>query len=189
MDSEPIIRQLSSRVVYENRWLSVREDQIERPDGSRGIYSVIDRPDFALVIPMEHGGFHLVEQYRYPIMGRYWEFPQGSYPDRHHTGDLGELARTELAQETGLRARSLVDLGHMFGWHGASGQSFHAYLATDLVHGEPDREHEEQDMRQTWVTRAEFERMIWRGQIKDNCSIAAYALLMLHERAAGTAAA
>jgi 8-oxo-dGTP pyrophosphatase MutT (NUDIX family) len=181
-----IIRQLASRVVYENRWLSVREDQIERPDGSRGIYSVVDRPDFALIIPMEHGGFHLVDQYRYPIKGRYWEFPQGSFPDRR-SGDPVELAMAELAEETGLRAGSLVDLGQMFGWHGASGQSFHAFLATDLVHGEPNREHEEQDMRQAWFSRAEFERMIARGRIRDNCTIAAYTLLLLHERASAIA--
>jgi 8-oxo-dGDP phosphatase len=182
-DEGATIRQLSSRVIYQNPWLTVREDQIERPDGSRGIYSVIDRPDFALVIPYENGGFHMVDQYRYPIRGRYWEFPQGGYPNRR-SGDPEELARTELAQETGLRAGSMADIGHLFGWHGASGQSFHVFLATDLVHGEPDREHEEQDMRHRWFSRPEFERMIKSGRVKDNCTLAAYALLLLYERMA-----
>lgn len=181
---QAVIRQLSSRLIYRNRWLSVREDEIERPDGSRGIYSVIDRPDFAVVIAMERGGFHLVDQYRYPVKGRYWEFPQGSYPD-WRTGAPDELARAELAEETGLRAGTLTDLGHLFGWHGASGQAFHVYLATDLVPGVPDREPEEQDMRHRWFARPEFERMIQRGEIKDNCTLAAYSLLMLHERGTG----
>lgn len=177
------IRQLSSRLVYRNPWLSLREDQIERMDGSRGIYSVIDRPDFAVIIASENGGFHLVDQYRYPISGRYWEFPQGCFPDWREVEPV-ELAHRELAEETGLRARSMTNLGHLFGWHGASGQAFNVFLATELEHGAPDREIEEQDMRHRWFSRAEFERMIRDGHIKDNSTLAAYMLLLLHERAA-----
>lgn len=69
-ESEPAgltIEQISSRIVYHNQWMQVREDVIQRPDGSQGIYSYIAKPDFALVIPVERGGFHLVEQYRYPV--------------------------------------------------------------------------------------------------------------------------
>lgn len=182
--AEPVpgtIRTVSSREVYRNPWLSLREDVIERPDGSHGIYSVVDRPDFVVVIAAEDDGFHLVDQYRYPIGGRYWEFPQGAFPDRRPV-DPVELAHRELAEETGLRARSLVELGHLFGWHGASGQAFTVFLATQLTHGRPDREPEEQDMRHRWFPRAEFERMIRDGRIKDNCTLAAYTLLLLHER-------
>jgi 8-oxo-dGDP phosphatase len=175
------IRQLSSRVIYQNPWLTLREDQIERPDGSRGIYSVIDRPDFALIIPSEDGGFHLVDQYRYPVAGRYWEFPQGCYANRMD-GDPAELARTELAEETGLRAGSLVHLGHLYGAPGITGQGFNVFLATDLEQGEPDREIGEQDMRHRWFSRAEFEHMIRYGQVKDDSTLAAYTLLLLRER-------
>jgi 8-oxo-dGTP pyrophosphatase MutT (NUDIX family) len=176
------ITQVSSRLVYENPWLTVREDQIERPDGSRGIYSVIDRPDCALVVAAENDGFHLVDQYRYPTAGRYWEFPQGCYPGRRD-GDPAELARQELAEETGLRAGRLVRLGRLFAWQGASGQLCTVFLATELEQGEPDREIGEQDMRHQWFPRVEFERMIRTGQIRDDSTVAAYTLLLLHERA------
>lgn len=78
--SQPTIAQLSSRVVYENPWMTLREDQILRPDGSQGIYSVVDKPDLALIIPAHDDGFHLVEEYRYPIGRRSWAFPQGTFP-------------------------------------------------------------------------------------------------------------
>jgi hypothetical protein len=94
VSDEGIVSQLSSREVYRNPWLSLREDEIRRPDGSGGIYSVIDKPDFALVIPAEPDGFHLVEQYRYPVRGRYWEFPQGTGA----ATDPEQLARAELAE-------------------------------------------------------------------------------------------
>ena len=73
---EPAIRQLSTRVVYRNQRMTLREDQVERLDGSQGTYAVIDKPDFALIIPTENDGFHLVEQYRYPTGRRMWEFPR-----------------------------------------------------------------------------------------------------------------
>jgi hypothetical protein len=62
--------------------MQLREDVIQRPDGSQGIYSYVEKPDFALIIPVERDGFHLVEQYRYPVSHRSWEFPQGTLPDR-----------------------------------------------------------------------------------------------------------
>ncbi|MCW2902120.1 MAG: hydrolase [Streptosporangiaceae bacterium] len=176
----PTIRKLSSQVVYENRWMTVREDRIERPDGSRGVYGVVDKPDFALVIPAEHDGFHLVEEYRYPIGRRSWSFPQGGYPDKRE-GDPEELARAELAEETGLRARTLTRLGFLHGSHGTTGQGFHAFLATGLEPGDTAREAEEQDMRQRLVTRGDFEQMIRDGAITDDSTVAAYTLLLLHE--------
>ena len=40
-------------------------------------------------------------------------------------------------------------------------------------------------MRQAWVPRARFEEMISEGAITDDSTVAAYALLLLHERAQG----
>lgn len=173
-----VIRQVSSREIYRNRWMSLREDVIERPDGSRGIYSVVDKPDFALVIPYERGGFHLVQQYRYPIGGRYWEFPQGTF-GVGKAGSSLDLARVELAEETGLTAAVLTHLGHLYCSHGTSSQACDVYLATDLTAGDPDLEIEEQDMIQRWVSRDDFKAMIHAGEIKDDSSLAAYTLFLL----------
>jgi len=175
------IRRLSTRTVYENRWMSVREDEVLRPDGSTGVYGVVDKPDFALVIPAERGGFHLVEQYRYPVGARSWEFPQGTLPDRREC-DPAELARLELAEETGLRADHLEHLGHLHQAPGHSSQGMDVFLATGLSPGPVRREPEEQDMRQRWVSRDELEGMILAGAMRDSSSLAAYALLLLRER-------
>ncbi|MEV6868462.1 NUDIX hydrolase [Streptosporangium subroseum] len=174
----PTIRTLDSTVVYTNAWMTVREDRIQRPDGSHGIYGVIQQRGFAVVIPMENGGFHLVEEYRYPIGRRTWSFPQGSVAD---SPSPQATAHTELAEETGLRAASMTHLGRLDNSHGTSDQRFDVFVATDLTPGAPDREHTEQDMRQGWVSQAEFERMILRGAITDSSSIAAYTLLRLRE--------
>jgi 8-oxo-dGTP pyrophosphatase MutT (NUDIX family) len=172
------IKTLSSRVVYENPWLSLREDRIEHADGSPGIYSVIDKPDFALVIPMENDGFHLVEQYRYPVRVRSWEFPSGSFP-HGTTGTPEQMAAAELAEETGFTAGRLERLGFLHCANAMSGEGFHVFLATELTPGEPDRETTEQDMHQQWFPRPEVERMLRDGVITDGPTLAAYLLLAL----------
>ena len=45
----PEIETLSSRVVYQNRWMTVREDAIRRQDGSQGIYGIVEKADFAAI--------------------------------------------------------------------------------------------------------------------------------------------
>jgi 8-oxo-dGDP phosphatase len=178
------VRTLSTGVVYQDGWMRLRRDEIERRDGSRGTYAFVEKPDFALVIPAENDGFHLVEEYRYPIGRRTWSFPQGGWPPGR-TGSPEDLATLELLQETGLRARSLVRLGFLHCAHGISSQGGHFFVATGLEPGPPQREHEEQDMRQAWVPRARFEDMIGRGVITDDSTLAAYGLLLIGERRGG----
>jgi 8-oxo-dGTP pyrophosphatase MutT (NUDIX family) len=172
------ITTLSSRTVYENPWLTLREDEIEFQDGSRGVYAVVDKPDFALVMPFEEDGFHLVEEYRYPLGERRWQFPQGAFP-QGVTGTPEELAAAELGEETGFTAGQLVRLGYLNCAHGITGQGYHVFLAGNLTPGRPRREVTEQDMRQEWFPRAEVERMLRDGVITDDSSLAAYLLFTM----------
>jgi 8-oxo-dGTP pyrophosphatase MutT (NUDIX family) len=177
--SGPVIEQTSTRVVYENSFMRLREDGIRRPDGSTGTYTYVERPDFALIIPAENDGFHLVEQYRYPIRQRSWEFPQGTFPGLTPADDPERLAREELRQETGLTARVLRHLGHLHPANGLISQGFDVFLATGLTPGPPELEVEEQDLRSQWFGRAEVEQMIRRGVLTDDSSLAAYTLFLL----------
>jgi 8-oxo-dGDP phosphatase len=172
------IERIASREVYRNAWMTLREDDIRRPDGSRGIYSVVDKPVYALVIPYHRHRFGLVEQFRYPLGLRRWEFPQGTAPDQAHM-EPEALAARELREETGLRAGSFVRLGQLDVAPGMSSQRGWVFLATDIAEGEPDREPEEQDMRNGWFTRQRVEAMIRGGEITDAQSIAAFALFLL----------
>ena len=175
------IQRIASREVYRNAWMTVREDVVRRPDGSHGIYSVVDKAAYALVIPHDGGRFGLVEQFRYPLGLRRWEFPQGSAPDQRHLTPEA-LAERELREETGLRAGCLVRLGRLDVAPGMSSQRGWVFLATDVVEGEPDREHEEQDMRSAWFSRDQLAAMIRSGEITDAQSIAAFAQFLLSGR-------
>jgi 8-oxo-dGTP pyrophosphatase MutT (NUDIX family) len=173
--------QLSTRTVYRNNWMSVREDMFRQANGAQALYGVVDRTDFAVVIAESDGAFHLVEQFRYPIGRRSWEFPMGTWP-AGHTGAADELARAELAEETGLTAATWRQLGGRL--HEAPGfcsQGFTVFHATDLTQGEHRREASELDMVSTLVSEAEFRAMIRDGRIVDGVTIAAYAVLRLFD--------
>jgi 8-oxo-dGTP pyrophosphatase MutT (NUDIX family) len=174
------VEALDSRLVYENAWMTVREDAIRRPDGSDGVYGVVDKPDYALVIPCDGERFMLVEQFRYPLGLRRWEFPQGTAPNRTDTRPA-ELAARELREETGLRAGRMEEIGRLDVAPGMSSQRGRVYLATELTEGPPERELEEQDMRCAWFPRSELEAMIGDGTIADAQSVAAYGLLLLRQ--------
>ncbi len=174
------ITALDTKVVYENRWMRVREDAILRRDGSRGIYGVVEKPDFVVIVPMEtDGSLHLVEQYRYPVGGRFWEFPQGSW--EHAPGaDPLEVAAGELREETGLIADRMTQVGHLFQGYGYATQGYHIFLAQDLRRTELQLDHEEQGLITRRYSLSTLVGMIRDGLIKDATSIAALGLPQLN---------
>ncbi|WP_243741513.1 NUDIX domain-containing protein [Actinomycetospora succinea] len=158
--------------------MSLREDTFRRPDGSGGVYGVVDKPDYALVLALDGDRLAMVEQYRYPLGLRRWEFPQGTAPDRAEM-PARDLAARELREETGLTAATWTYLGLLDVAPGLSSQRGRAFLATDLTEGRPDREDTEADMRFAWVTRSAFEERARAGEITDAQTLAAYTLLVL----------
>jgi len=169
---------LSTRIAYENPWTRLREDRIRRPDGSDGIYGVVERSDFVVVVPIQDGRVTLVEQYRYPVQARMWEFPMGMWENTPGT-DPAVLAAAELREETGLTAARMIHAGQIFQGPGYCNQRGHIFLATGLTRGETQREVTEQDMIARDFSLAELEAMIRDGVLLDGMSIAAFGLLRL----------
>ncbi|MCU1321150.1 MAG: hydrolase [Acidobacteriaceae bacterium] len=173
-----LIKTISSREVYRNPWTSVREDVIERANGSRGIYGVIDKDPACIVIPLDAtpaGEFvYLIEQFRYTVGGRYLEFPQGGWEEAEV--DPEELARGELREETGLTAVTMTPLTTLQIAYGVMNQKHHLFLAEGLTLGEADPDVEETDLVLHRVSVADFEGMLLDGTIVDNCTAAAWGI-------------
>ena len=172
------IKTISSREVYRNAWCRVREDVIERVDGQRGLYGVMDKDPACIVIPLEvkaEGEFlYLVEQFRYTVQGTYMEFPQGGWEQAEV--DPEELARGELREETGLTADKMTKLGANWIAYGAMRQMHHVYLAEGLHAGEQELEPEEHGLVVHRVNVKEFEAMLLDGRVMDNCTMAAWGM-------------
>jgi ADP-ribose pyrophosphatase len=176
-----VIKTISTREVYRNPWTSVREDVIERANGQRGIYGVIDKDPACIVIPLEvtaEGEFvYLIEQFRYTVGGRHCEFPQGGWEVAEVIPE--ELARGELREETGMTAERMTLLSTLQIAYGVMNQKQYVFLAEGLTMGSADPDMEENDLVVKRVRVAEFEQMILDGVIVDGCSVAAWGLYRL----------
>jgi 8-oxo-dGTP pyrophosphatase MutT (NUDIX family) len=170
---------LESRIAYRNDWMRVREDLVRWPGGHEALYGVVEKPDFAVILPREGAGWWMIEQYRYTIGRRVWEFPQGSWPAGHE-GDTLALAAVELREETGLIAASLERIGRMQEAYGFASQACDIFLATNLTAGEPEREATELGMVHRWVGDDELDRMIVAGEVVDSVTLAALTYARLH---------
>jgi 8-oxo-dGTP pyrophosphatase MutT (NUDIX family) len=175
------IKTISSREVYRNRWTRVREDVIERANGERGIYGVVDKDPACIVIPLEstaEGEFlYLVEQFRYTVGARHLELPQGGWELADVVPE--EMARGELREETGLSAERMTLLTTLQIAYGVMNQKQHVFLAEGLTQGKHERDAEECDLEVHRVSVAQFEAMLLDGTIVDNCSAAAWAVYRL----------
>lgn len=123
---------IGSRMVYQNRWMTVREDDICRSDSSIGIFGVVEKPDAALVIPIEDGRVHMVQQFKYAVGARFLEFPQGTW-EQAKNYSIEELARGELREETGLVATHFDFLARIYIAYGFLAQPVHIFVATGLT--------------------------------------------------------
>ena len=174
MSNTPSITTLATREVYRNHWMLVREDQILRSNGEKGIYGVVEKHDGAIILPIDGSNIWLVEQFRYTMQRRSLELPQGSWEMKVENPE--ELARGELKEELGLVAASMTCLGAPWIAPGFLRQRLHVFLATGLTLTEKDPDAEEHDLETRSVAVSDFEQMILDGAIVDGPTISAWGL-------------
>jgi ADP-ribose pyrophosphatase len=178
-DRDADIVTTGTRLVYQNRWMRVREDSIQYRDGSTGIYGVVEKPNFVVIAAIDDmGRLQLVQQFRYPVAARFWELPQGAW-DQQPDADPTDVARGELREETGFTTGLIVNVGHLFAGYGYATQGYHIFLAKQLTQGQPDRDPEEQDQVTRPFLLSEVEAMICSGEIQDATTVAALGLLRM----------
>lgn len=91
---------LSSLKIYENPWISVREDQVLRPDGKPGIYGLVQTKVATGVVALtENLEIVLVGQYRYATEVYTWEIVEGG---AEHGEDPLQAIQRELVEEAGM---------------------------------------------------------------------------------------
>ena len=128
--SETAWRTLSSRPVYSNKWISVREDLVALPDGRTTVYGVVSCGHCVGLLPfVDPDTVLLVRQYRYVAGRPTWEMPTGGV----HAGEtLEQAAQRELAEETGYRARHLVHVSTYHTSKSVVDETAHLFLADGL---------------------------------------------------------
>jgi len=156
--------------VYENRWIRVREDQVELPDGKTTIYGVVECAGCIGVLPfLDDETVVLVGQYRYVFGGFYWEMPTGGM----RRGESEEAAvQRELAEEAGYEAARLVKLCAYHTSKSVVDETANIYLAEGLRPIELPPDPTEFIEVQTFPF-DEVVRMVERGEIMDSMTVVA----------------
>ena len=161
---------LSSRVVYENDWVRVREDEVIRPDGGSGIYGVIEIPaSVGIVAINDRDEIALVGQWRYPLERYSWEIPRGG---SHGNPDVLAVARRELAEEVGVEASEWQPIGTVDVCNGVTNDVQHLFLASGLRPGRAYQDPFEQVIAE-WHPFWRAVEMVVKGDITEVCSVAA----------------
>jgi len=123
----------SSKEIYSNSWIHLREDQVICPNGKDGIYGVIETRIATGVIAIDdYEQIYLVGQYRYPINQYSWEIIEGG-------GEKGETPletiKRELQEEAGLVARDWQPLGGVYHLSNCmSNETAYIFTARGLSH-------------------------------------------------------
>jgi ADP-ribose pyrophosphatase len=169
------LRVTSSRIAYENHWMRVREDQTLLPDGRPGLYAVIEKPPGAAIVALDGDHIWMVQQWRHTVQGRFWEVVQGAWHDDTDASPE-DVARGELAEETGLRAGSMKHITRLYFAYGMSNQPCDVWLATDLTPGPQALEDTEQGLIVGRIPTSSLHSMITSGAITDSATVAALGL-------------
>ncbi|HEY4190883.1 MAG TPA: NUDIX hydrolase [Candidatus Limnocylindrales bacterium] len=163
-------RRRSRVTAYANPWIEVFHDEVDRPDGSDGIYGVVHFTTAAVGVVAVDADERvlLVGQHRYPLDEYSWEIPEGG-ADLHEP--LVEGARRELREETGFEAAAWRQLCRMTVSNSVTDQRGAIFLATGLVPG-PATPDVTEELAVRWASLAEVQAEIAAGGIHDLMTIA-----------------
>jgi ADP-ribose pyrophosphatase len=160
---------LKSQVVYDNKWIQVRHEDVINPSGGAGIYGVVHYKNKAIgVIPIDDEGYtYLVGQYRYPLNEYSWEIPEGGGPMDE---DPIEGAKRELLEETGLIASQWTKIARVHLSNSVGDEEGFLYVAEGLTQAQAEPEDTEQlHVRKIRLTDAI--EMVMRSEITDSLSV------------------
>jgi ADP-ribose pyrophosphatase len=164
---------LSTRPIYSNRWLSLREDLVELPDKRTTIYGVVTCGQCVGLLPfLDPDTVLLIRQYRYVLRRVTWEMPTGGV----HAGEaIEQAARRELAEETGYRAGRLVPVSTYHTSKSVVDETAHLFLAEELGRVETVRD-ETEFIEVRPFPFPEVLQMVLAGEITDGMTIIAVLL-------------
>ena len=162
-------KKLSSKLIYDNPWISVEEHKVINPAGRNSLYGKVLFKNKAVgVVPIdEQGRVVLVGQYRYTIDEYSWEIPEGGSPENE---TALETAQRELAEETGYTAQKWQYLCRLHTSNSVTDEEGFLYLAENLIAGESALEDTEADMAIKHVDLEEAVNMVLNGEITDSLS-------------------
>ena len=158
-------KRLSGELIYDGCVVHLWRDEIELPDGGRGVREIVRHVGAVAVLPLtDKGEVICVRQYRYPFAEVLLEIPAGKLdsPDE----DIIEAARRELREETGAVGGELIPLGTLYPSVAIFDEKIHMFAAVGFDMGETDRD-EDEFMEVEKIPLSTLVDMVMSGKIRD----------------------
>lgn len=163
---------LSSKVKYKNSWISIQEDRVIQPDGSKGVYAYLRKVPGIFVVAFTGTEVYLLRQFRYVLRKSIYEIPAGTVNSKNFL----QVAKRELFEETGMHAKQWTRLGKHYIAPGHESTCIITYLAEGLdeksvsIDGQEGDESIQAVMK---VSLPKLWKMIHEGKIECGLTLAA----------------
>ncbi len=174
---------IHSREIYQNKWMSLREDIAEMPDGRTTIYGVCTFGACVGVLPfVDRDSVILVRQYRYVQRENFrWEMPTGGIK-AGETPD--QAAQRELGEEAGYYAGRLEPVSIYYTSKSVCDEMAYLYLGYDLaLHKLPADDTESFEV--ATFPFDEVLRMVQTNEIRDGMTVIAVLHAALRRQGGG----
>lgn len=154
----------SERYIYRGKIINLRVDDVILPNGDASMREVVEHPGGVCIAPLtENDSLIFVRQFRYPYKETILELPAGKLEKGENPLEAG---LRELTEETGARAKEIVDLGKLYPTPGYCGEIIHMYLAKVDCVGQQHLD-EDEFLETEIIPLKKAVNMVMNGEIRD----------------------
>jgi ADP-ribose pyrophosphatase len=157
---------VQSNEVYRDPWITLRKDDVIRPDGQPGTFSVVHLKPGVCVLPLGNDVVYLTEEFHYGVGRTTIEAVSGGIEPGETTL---VTAQREMLEELGIRAADWLDLGVCDPFTSSVVSPTQLFLARGLEIGEQAPEGTER-IRRLEVPFSEAVAMVMDGRITHGSS-------------------
>jgi 8-oxo-dGTP pyrophosphatase MutT (NUDIX family) len=171
-------QRLGTKIVYQNLWMTVHEDNVIDLQGKPTIYGWLESPPAVFIIAIEDNGKVLLEKIlRYTTGQPSWEIPAGNTDGE----DPLEAAKRELEEETHLHAEKWAQIsGETFPYNSVTPERNILFIARGLHKSKNPPEQADPILEVKGFAWKEIIEMIKNAEITDGQTITAIMRAGLH---------
>ena len=165
---------VSSKLVYQSKWLKLYEDLVENRRGGISKFNRITFHNFVEIVPiLNDGSILMIKIYRYGAKKDLLELPAGYIEDNETPM---KSAKRELLEETGYSCRSMKAKGWYYYIPSRSKQKVYVFVARGLKLISSLQLDEFENISVVKLSKKQIQRKMRSGQIKNSSVIAALML-------------